>query len=189
MNGDPILFNKTLLSPTALFSFPSMYYLLPLNKNSIKVKNGTQNQSMLLSDIKTWENFKLDVLNPEQNSVITHENRRQYLIDCLANATTFHSHLHAISNETTCSSTKLIHIASKNRKSLSGLEMCMQSDQLNWQYDEGDGAIPFDSTLIPGDFSKFETNSFLVKPEHSKMLSDKEVQDIIWQEIALSLIN
>jgi len=190
INGDRVGLNQTLLSQPSLFSFPSIYYLLPLNKNLIPIKNGEKDHEKSLSDIGTWEKFKLDILNHEQNSDTIYENRRKYLINCLSDANKFHSLLHADSNkiEIPCTSTKLIHIASKNRKSLSRLEIFL-NNKLNWQYDEGDGAVPFHSTLIPNIFSKFESKDFLVRSEHAKMLSDKEVQEIIWQEIALSLSN
>ncbi len=181
--GQKIGLNHTLLSPLSLCTFPSVYFSIPLQK-AIK---DTTNKEWLLSDLKTWEHFKFGILNNESISHEILDKRKNYLSACLSSANEFHHLLNVISNEKPSLPLKFVCITSNYGKSLSGVEINEISNRLNWQYEQGDGIAPLSSTCLPEPFSIFESKNYLVKSEHAKMMSDTNVQEILWQEISLGL--
>lgn len=181
--GAKIGWNRSLLAPKTMCTFPSAYYLLPSYQGAFTVNGQTGSKERSLFDINTWEQHQLSFLNQDIPDQAIKKNRLAYLQNCLLSGKKFTDLLHANSKTKPFSDTNIRLISSDSHESLSKIEIAQNPTELRWQYAKGDGSISTTAMQPPELFSLFATQKYLTNAEHSRMFANKDVQEICWQEL------
>lgn len=164
INGSPFGLNKTLLSPKAMGSFPSVYYLLP------QYPQITEKYDFL--DIETWKRYKVGYLAKQKDP-----NQLDFLSLQLQQAKNFHEQRTLHKNKNTI---KLIFINNFTPQTPIQIEF---TPELKVHYGNGDGTVPGVSLNVPNYFKDNDYEIHQIEKSHGYAFTSNKLLGIITSRI------
>lgn len=161
MNGTSFGWNNRLLSPQALATFASLYYLLPRYEEA--------SPGYSLWDIETWKQFKIGALMLENN-----KQREDFLARQLSRVNDFFSRLEAAG--AICGAHKITTLYNCTNNTPYQIDLEHNRKITN---SSGDGSVPKISLGLPAYFQGLPHDSYQIDKLHAKSFNSAKLLKII----------
>lgn len=163
--GSKLGMNKSLLSPYAIGTFPSIYYLLP---QDLEFTSGQD-----LFDIQTWKKFSIGYYAKTEKNFYFLERQLQ-------KAKKFYQELNTIKHHNNIQKTELHFIKSVMFSTPTKLTF---TPTIKADSALGDGTVPEKSLMVPKYLQSFNYNTAKINKIHAESFKSKELIDILLKNL------